>query len=150
MTEKPSIYRLLAVAGFEAYGNSLAGPVKSDAADYFHRARQPKVGDLVVEHTTLWMPNWNSAALGWLLEIVDEPVVTKEEHDAMLAQGDYWQESGEDYDSVPTGRVYYIDPLDPDITPRPYRWYNAGFVAIPTEIAGFKRAALADSTEGSE
>jgi hypothetical protein len=72
--EKPSIYRLLAVAGFQAYSNSLVGNPAPEVRAYFERAHNPQVGDLVVETSTIWMPNWSGAALGWLLEDTYEPV----------------------------------------------------------------------------
>lgn len=132
-TEKPGVYRLLAIAGFQAYNNSLVGNPAPSVRAYFHRAHNPEVGDLVVETSTIWMKKWNPAALGWLLEDTREPVQTDEEHDAMLAEGDYWKESAEGHDAIPTERIFYIDVLDPEV-PSPFRWHNASFIMIPANL----------------
>ena len=129
---KPSIYRLLAVAGYQAYNNSLVGSPAPAVAAYGCRVRNPQIGDLVVETSTIWMDDWNPAALGWLLDDLYEPVETEEEHEAMLAGGDYWKVEGESYDAVPSERIYYIDPLDPD-APSPFRWHDADFISLPQE-----------------
>lgn len=136
MPEKPDLYRMLAVAGYQAYRNTLVGNQAPAVRRYLERAHDPQSGDLVVETSTIAMPNWDTAALGWLIEKTYEPMVTKAEHDAMLAEGDYWKTPEESYDAVPTEPIFYVDPLDPD-QPSPYRWHNADFVAIPTEALGF-------------
>lgn len=132
-TERPSIYRLLAIAGYTAYSNSLVGSQAPKVAEYFERIRNPQAGDLVVETSTIHHEDWNPAALGWLLDIADEPVETEEEHRAMLAEGDYWKTKNEGYDAVPLERVWCVEPLDPD-APCPFRWHNADFISIPGDL----------------
>ena len=131
---KPSLYRLLAVAGYQAYMNSLVGNPAPRVDAYNKRIRHPDVGDLVVETSTIWFDDWNTAAIGWLRGIAHEPVQTEEEHAAMLAEGDYWENAEESYEAVPLEKVWYVEPLDPD-APSPFRWHNADFVALPTDLS---------------
>jgi hypothetical protein len=56
----------------------------------------------------------------------------------MMEEGDYWKSPGESHDAIPTERIFYLDPLDSDYA-SPYRWHNAGFIAIPSELGAFRQ-----------
>lgn len=138
MSEKPSIYRLVAVAGYQAYAHSLVGKPAPAVRDYFERVREPREGDLVLEMSTFRMEPWEPGGLGWLLEFKQEPIQSVADHKAMMEEGDYWKRPGESYDAVPYEPVWYIDPLDPFAT-SPFRWTNADFIAIPTTYGEFTK-----------
>jgi hypothetical protein len=62
-----SLYRLIAVAGYAAYNNTLVGNPAPVVIDYNRRARMPQIGDLALEVSTIWRKPWPTAALGELV-----------------------------------------------------------------------------------
>lgn len=122
---RPDAYFLIACAGYAAYRNAMVGNPAPRVADYLARVDNPQPGDLVLEVTTIHRVPWKHAGLGWLLRIAREPVWTPET----------WAEEEGDrpYSECPTQKVWYIDPLDPNVKETPYRWEDAEFVTIPNE-----------------
>lgn len=131
MTEL-QILRALAVAGYQAYSMSLVGNPAPSVRRYYERVTEPRPGDLVLEITTFGRDPWAAAGLGELLEVTEEPIMSEDEHHAMIREGNYFKHPDEKYDAVPIERVQYIEPLDPDL-PRRFRWVNAEFIALPSD-----------------
>jgi hypothetical protein len=134
MTE--TLLRLIALNGYAAYRNAMAVP-RTTIGDAFHRAIHPQPGDLVLEKTTVfrWAGEDTSPgpALGYLLRVVQEPIVTQEALDEMHRQGDYYNALDEKLDDIPKEKVFYIKPLDGSVPE--YRWHNADFIRLETSIA---------------
>jgi hypothetical protein len=117
------ILRWLMVNAYELYRASLcAGPPSID--ELRRDLLNPKVGDLVMETSTLRRP-WSipSQGIGRLMSIVSEPAYTPEQ----------WREAGGAADEpIPHHTIYYIAPIFDD--GRRFRWENASFIKVREKL----------------
>lgn len=128
------LFRMVAIAGYTAYTNTLSGTMSPRQRAAFDRMTHPQVGDLVLEITTLWswldkpdgMPG---AALGYLRCERDEPCIDQVALDAMHADGEFFIRLSETIAEIPHEKVQYVLPLD---GAKEARWVNASFIQIPT------------------
>lgn len=67
MSDLSVVAKLVACAGYAAYANSLCGNQSLNVEAYFKRARNPQVGDLVIETSTRHMKDWPGPGVGWLI-----------------------------------------------------------------------------------
>jgi hypothetical protein len=131
--------RLVAVLGYNLYSATLVGNPAPFVERLSRRIRDPQPGDLVLEVSTitrqLRADPFDACGLGILRRVADEPAFTKEEHDeeqaALAAAIPDEPYEPEPYDP-PLERVQYIDRLDGS---GEFRWHNAEFIAIPTDLA---------------
>jgi hypothetical protein len=106
--------RLIEALAYNLYRATIVGDPAPFVRELGTRMANPQPGDLVLETTTLRRPNSYGARLGRLLRIVDEP----------------FPDWPDDEGDAPLERVWYITLPDG----REYRWTNASFIAVPTEI----------------
>jgi hypothetical protein len=102
---------------YNAWSASIAvSDEHSAVAEAYHaRATDPRIGDMVIESTTIHYPQHDLNGVGILEAIADEPV----------DYGDYvWDEESEGRPH-PTERVHYLRTLDGRIR----RWENARIIA---------------------
>ena len=123
--------RLIEVLAYQNYRSTLVGnpaPVVKQLGD---RMRDVRVGDLALEVTTIYHPDRLGERLGRLVRIAEEPVFTPEQ----------WADGGGENEPIPTHTVWYLRLPDG----REYGWYNASFIAVPTDITnGFERPFMSD------
>lgn len=116
--------RLFFVTAYNLYLMTLVGnpaPVVEATGKWM---RDPRLGDLVMETSTIWNAERDAERFGRLVRVSLDPVWTPEE----------WAASGEDASTpIPTHRVWYVALPDG----REYRWHNASFIAIPPDIHAF-------------
>jgi len=120
--DRIELVRLLKGAAYQAWRASLcAGP--RSITDLFSELKNPKVGDLVMEISTLFMKgNDPVEGIGRLVSITQEPVYTPEA----------WKASGaSEGEAVPTEPVYTIALIFDD--GREFRWRNAMFIKVKTD-----------------
>ncbi len=106
---------------YNAYRATLVGNPAQVTELYSERARNPRVGDMVIESTTIHWPQHDLNGVGILEEITHEPVV--------YGDGFAWDEEAEGRPH-PTERVFYLRTLDG----RRARWTNADLVAAVTNV----------------
>lgn len=87
------------------------------AEAFYERSSNPRIGDMVIETSTVHYASMDLKGVGTLLDIRDEPVDFKDE-------GYVWDEEAEGRPH-PTERVYYLKALDG----RVHRWVNASIIA---------------------
>lgn len=100
----------LAVAGYEAYSNSLVGNPAPRVQRYYERASHPQVGDLVLEISRGFHGRWDRDRFGELVHI-------GQEHGDTVYRVARWPE---DEDGV------WVT-----------NWFNASFIAIPRKPGAF-------------
>lgn len=133
MEVNAELRRLIACNAYAAYLNTLVGNPAPRIAEEGERTRAPQPGDVVLETSTIW--RWHDdpgPALGVLLRDVREPIYSREEFDAMHAEGDYWDNPDEDYEILPTEQIFYVRPLDGSV--EEFRWHNATFIRVHSEM----------------
>ena len=112
--------RLLYVNAYQVYMGTLhscSAPITRELAEII---RAPRPGDLVMEISTIYMPERDEFRFGRLLRKVNEPTRTQEE---------WAEEGGRQDEAVPMQIVWYIELPDA----REYRWHNAGFIRVLDE-----------------
>lgn len=114
--------REIRALAYNAYGATMVGSPALSSKRFYEATKALAVGDLVVEITTIWRPERDSDAVGYLREIAFEPV-------DYGPDAEPWDEA-EEGRPHPTEKVYYINTLDG----RQYRWVNASFIAAPTKL----------------
>jgi hypothetical protein len=107
---------------YNAYIATLIGGAPEITTRYSDRARNPKIGDLVVESSTIYRACRDLDCVGFLEEIAWEKVDFGD-HEFV------WDEEVERHPH-PTERVFYIRTLDG----RRYRWNNANMVAAVSGV----------------
>lgn len=115
--------RLLEINAYACQGATLVGNPAPAVKKLGDRMRSVRVGDMVMETSTIWHEDRVGTRIGRLLRVADEPVYT--------AQA--WAENGGGDEPIPLEDVYYIGL--PDGTE--YRWRNASFIAIPDKLGGW-------------
>jgi hypothetical protein len=117
-TDDPiNFLRLAEIAVYGLYGRTLVGNPAPRTADIGERMRDFRVGDLVLETSTIYHEDRLGERLGRLLRIAEEPVYT----------ADQWAANGGGDEPIPTHTVWYLRLPDG----REYGWYNASFIAVP-------------------
>jgi hypothetical protein len=112
--------RLLEITIYNLHLMCLVGYPAPKVKQLDDRMRAPRVGDLVLEVSTIYWEERVGTRLGRLERTVREPVFTPEE----------WAEGGGGTDPIPTEDIWYLTLADG----REYRWHNATFIAVPTAI----------------
>jgi hypothetical protein len=127
---------LLALNGYQAYRHTVVGNPAPQVANTFDRLTHPVPGDLVLEISTCqrWLHSDRSPghALGWLLRVVQEPVMTQDGLDQLHQEGDYFDTPDETIATIPTEKVFYVKPLDGSIESA--RWIDADFIVVQTAL----------------
>lgn len=114
--------RLFYVSAYQVYLDTLhtcGAPITRKLADAI---QNPKPGHLVMETSTIYMPERDESRFGRLLRKTREPCYSSDE---WRAQG------GKDEEPIPTESVWYIELPDG----REYRWVNADFIRVLDEPA---------------
>lgn len=117
----------IGVAGYTAWSNCLVGNQAPATKAYFDRAGSPRVGDLVVETSSLW-----DRMRGGREPEVCVGVLVAHEIETVA----YETDPDDPYDEPGTYEedAWYVKVLArPDDIP-PFRWTNASFVAIPRNL----------------
>jgi len=127
MSEKVKQLEALAKAirniTYNAHGATLIGPEIPVVQRLGNRMNDIKIGDLIVEISTIWMQQRSDLdGLGYLIRIEQEPV-------DFGPRAEPWDEK-EEGQPHPTERCTYIKTLDG----REFRWTNASFIAAPIEL----------------
>lgn len=109
--------RLLYVNAYQVYLGTLhscGAPITRATHDVL---TSPRPGHLVMEISTIYMPERDEWRFGRLLRRVDEPRYSADE----------WREQGaRDDEPIPTQRAWYIELPDG----REFRWDNAEFIRV--------------------
>lgn len=120
------LLRLVAINAYVAYSNTLVGNAAPAIHAQFLRTKDPQVGDVVLETSTVWQKSRHVEEtptqfpqLGVLLRVAQEPYPYE--------PGDY-----EDGEPIPTEKVWYIRPLDGSVPE--YRWTNAIFIRVMVSL----------------
>jgi hypothetical protein len=122
-TEK-ELLGLLIASAYANYSSSLiGGPAIS--LDRFNFLSKPRVGDLVMEVSSLHMRSHDEHRIGWLVSDQYEPYGTDQ----------WWEENKADYgeEPRPQERVFTIKRL---VGGETSRWTNAMMVRVVTKITG--------------
>lgn len=123
-----AIERQLEVAAYSHYLATLVGNPAPIVERIGQRLKHPEVGDLVLEVSTIYDASRVGTRLGRLDRIAQEPVCSAEE----------WQAGGGSA-PVPRETIWYLTLLNGD----EYRWRNADFIAVLTEIPAHDRPLVA-------
>lgn len=116
------LMRLLEVTAYNHYLACLVGNPAPRVAAMYQHLTSPQVGDMVLETSTIYDESRVGMRFGRLVRVASEPMYTPEE----------WADGGSGPDEpIPHERVWYIELADG----REFRWVNASFIAVPTEIA---------------
>lgn len=122
---------LIGIAAYNAYGAVLVGDPAPVTEALYKRMQDVRVGDWVVEQTTILMTGNSGARHGHYRKAIDAVGkllrITQEKVDF----GDpsfVWNEA-EEGRPHPTEKCFYIQTLDG----REFRWTNASFISVPSE-----------------
>lgn len=123
-TAEPTIVseRLVETLAYNLYLSTLVGDPAPRIKQLGDRISRPVVGDMVLEVSTIHDETRVGTRLGRLVREALEPMYTPE---GWYAEGN----AGPD-EPIPRERVQYIELSDG----REYRWHNARFITVPTEI----------------
>lgn len=141
------LLRMVAINAYAAWTNTLVGNPAPAVKEQFERTTNPQPGDVVLETSTVWTwakhsdeaPRDQYPALGVLLRVVQEPIVTAEQLSKLHAEGDHYVRAGETLDEIPKERVTYIRPLDGSVPE--YRWTNASFIRVFASLEDVRPSA---------
>lgn len=121
--------RMLIFSAYNLYSLTICGnPSPQNQAVGRYMRREPMMGQLVMEISTIGMRDRDVNRLGRLLSTTREEVVHRGDDPAQQAAWrDEFLQGGE---PVPTEKVWYI------VTPdgRLFRWWNADFICVPEEL----------------
>ncbi len=116
------LLRMVAINAYVAWSNTLIGNAPPAIHAQFERMKDPQVGDVVLETSTIWKASRYTndtpsqfPGLGVLLRTADEPYPIDPDEYA-------------DDEPVPTEKVWYVRPLDGSVPE--YRWTNASFIRV--------------------
>lgn len=137
LDDKATTHReAIRAAGFHAY-RALISPRSAFAQEMADRIRNPRIGDLVVEWTTVFRsdPDTRLKSLGFLVAKREEWSTTEAAWTAAKAGGD----GTTDADRY-TETVWYVQygPSPRDIC----RWVNCEFLAVITDVREFTTLKL--------
>lgn len=121
---KEEILKLLIASAYCNWSSQLiSGPEATHQR--FQFLKNPRVGDLVMETTTMFMPDRDQYRIGHLVSDQMEP----------YGDDDWWEQNKEDYEGKrPTERVYVIKCL---LTGKPFRWTNASMIRVVENAKDF-------------
>jgi hypothetical protein len=121
---KEELIKLLIASAYSNWSSQLiSGPEATHQRFFF--LKQPHVGDLVMETSTMFLSDRDQYRIGHLIS------------DEMEPYGDdaWWEANKEDYeDKRPMERVYTIKCL---LTGAPFRWTNASIIRVVENIRDF-------------
>lgn len=123
MSNETQLLEILIASAYANYCSSLIGgpPVSHERFKFF---KEFKVGDLVMEVSSLHRRDYDTQRIGYLVSDQMEPFGTDE----------WWEETKDDYEGKrPQERVYTIKRL---IGGEDFRWSNAMMVRVVTERIG--------------
>lgn len=116
------VERLIESLIYNLYGATLVGNPAPSVKALHDRMVNPKVGDLVLEVSSIWQEGRTGTRLGRLVKIALEPMYTAEQW--------YGDMEAEPEEKIPNEHVWYLTLADG----REYHWTNAQFVAVPTNL----------------
>jgi hypothetical protein len=125
-----SLARLVEVSAYNLYLATLVGNPAPITRQVHDRIRNPRVGDLVTETSTIYDPARTAERLGRLDRIAREPEFGADE----------WDEATEGR-PAPLETVYYITTLNGESR----RWNDCEFIAVLTDIASRSSAGEYES-----
>lgn len=128
-TEK-TLLRLLCVNAYEVYCSTLHSCDAPCTRDLGAFCKNVQPGNLVMECSTIWMPERDEHRLGRLLRTERRPMHTPEEWAAMGAESD---------EPIPTDLYWVIQRLDGS----EYHWHNATFIRVSEKPGMFDDARRA-------
>jgi hypothetical protein len=114
------LLKLLKCAVHMAYSYSLSTLLDTSYQrhpDFDH----PKIGELVMELSTVYLEDRDDVRFGYLLSDQQEPMFTEEE----------WAEVKDQYERRPTERVIRIRSVKTGVE---HCWTNAKFIRVPVEL----------------
>lgn len=134
MTAMSAEQRLIETLAYNLYGATLVGNPAPFVEELGGRIRHFVPGDLVLECSTIHMRERDGTRLGRLIRTAFEPLWTPEE----------WAAKGEDDpDEIPVVQMWYLQLADG----REYRWHNARFIAVPTDIIAYRMPFVSNPDE---
>lgn len=104
-----------------AYSSSLIGTNLDTPRKRFEFFHNPRVGDLVMEMSTIGFRECNRTRIGYLVKITEEPYPVPDG----MTEEEYRKEY--EPEPIPTERVYYISLL---VDGSECRWTNARFIRV--------------------
>lgn len=115
---------LLIASAYATWSSALIGGPEI-AHKRFEFLKNPKVGDLVMETSSLFQKSMDTYRIGWLVSDQMEPYGTDE----------WWEENKADYgeDPRPIERAYTIKRL---VGGELFRWTNASMIRVVTKLTG--------------
>jgi hypothetical protein len=131
--ELEQIARAIGVSNYLAYTASISGQ-HGAARELYDRMKDVRVGDMVIEITTILMSvagkHYRPAldAVGHLVKITREKIV--------FSDPDFVWNEEEEGQPHPTEKCTYVKTLDG----REFRWTNASFISVQTEYPTRKRS----------
>lgn len=131
-----TIARIIRGITYNSYDAVLVGSGPPCVHEFRKRMTQIEPGALVIETSTIGMADRDLDAVGYLLEVTQEPVIFGDPYFV-------WNEADEGRPH-PTEAIHYIQTLDG----RRYRWSNARFISVPHELLWLRTPARAG--EGNE
>jgi hypothetical protein len=124
-TTERALLRLLCVNAYNLYCETIVG-LSPFLKKVNERIKEPVIGDIVMETSTIWTPERDEHRIGRFLRIEHRPMRTEAEWRAEWAPR---EPEGE----IPTDPHTIIEPLVRPGTE--YSWYNASFILVPAGIA---------------
>lgn len=125
--ELEELARVIGLSAYNAEGAALVGDPAPVTEAFYKRTQDVRIGDWVVERTTIAMSVSNTHyrpaldAVGRLIKITEEKVA--------FDDPDFVWDEKEEGRPHPTEKCVYIRTLDG----REFRWTNASFLSIPAE-----------------
>lgn len=103
-----------AYRNYSAYLNGGEYPIKQAR---FREITEPRVGDLVMEISTIYMPEYDARRIGWLRTLTLDPVYTEEQ----------WKGEGGVDEPIPKRKVWRLGLLADGSE---FAWHNARFIRV--------------------
>ncbi len=120
MIRTEDLVYLIAINAYATWTATLIGNAHPSTKALYLRMRNPQIGDLVLETSTIHREPWDPGALGRLVGVSKE----------VWGEAEDWS-SGEQ----PTEQVWYLEPFLPTKDGKTeVRWCNADFIAIPDSL----------------
>lgn len=115
---------LLTVSAYMTYKLSLCATATTTGRDFFNEIKNPEIGDLVMEISTLGRRD-NKTAIGKLVKIEQAAICSKKE----------WKESRES-GAIPTEKRFTIETLYAS-GPKRVHWTNCTFIKVFDGYRGY-------------
>jgi len=125
MKTRKELRRLVFVNAYHAYVNMLVSPKPPALRMRYEQMSNPQIGDLVMEISTIYMPDRDEDRMGRLLRIEEWPFETEEEWAALIERGEVSRD-----DRRPSRAVWVLGRSDGST----YTWDNARFIKVWEEM----------------